>query len=173
MAKKLYISGIDWESIADGEGVRSTIFVSGCNHACEGCHNHETWNYKYGTPINKEIIQMILDNTDSDYIDGITLSGGCPMCNAEALLPVVKAFRKKYGKTKTIWSYCGEYFEDLIEDKTTPQYKLLKMIDVLVDSPFEIHHRNTAIAFRGSTNQRIIDVPISLKKGEPILLDYD
>lgn len=170
--KDLYISGIDWESIADGEGIRTVIFVSGCMHHCNGCHNQETWNYTYGTKMTEAIIQSILEQTESEYISGITLSGGCPMCNAESLLPLVKAFRKKYGKKKNIWCYCGELFEDIIKDKTSYKYKLLKMVDILVDGPFQLDKRNTAIPFRGSTNQRIINVSKSLKSSKAIIMDF-
>jgi len=168
--KELYIAGIDWESIADGLGMRVTVFLSGCDHHCDGCHNKESWDYNYGIPFSRSIENKIFTAVKKDYIDGITLSGGCPMCNATALLPFVKKFKKKF-PTKNIWCFCGETINGILAYKSSDQYKLLEMVDVLVDGPFELSARSTTIPYRGSSNQRVIDVKATLESSHIVELD--
>ncbi len=170
--KELYLSGIDWESIADGLGMRVTIFVSGCEHQCNGCQNEDTWNYQYGEQFTKGIETDIFKSMKREFIDGITLSGGCPMCNATALIPFIKRFKKKF-PDRNIWCYCGETFESIVEDKMSDKYRLLEMIDVLVDRPFVLSKRCTTVPYRGSTNQRVINVKSSLKSTRVIELELE
>ena len=103
----LHVSGVDYESVADGIGFRVTVFVSGCTHHCKGCHNPDTWCSTYGVEFTDFIQEGIFKACEVDYIDGITLSGGCPMCNAKELLPFVRKFKKRF-PNKNIWCYCGE-----------------------------------------------------------------
>ena len=151
------VSGINYESIVDGEGVRVVLYVSGCAHHCNGCHNPITWEANSGKPFTEEIQNSIYEACKPDYIDGLTLSGGCPMCNAKELIPFVKSFKEKF-PDKTIWCYCGETVEEIIEDPKSDKYKLLSLIDVLVDGQFVLEKKNPNLAFRGSSNQRIIKV---------------
>ena len=151
------ISGINYESIVDGEGVRVVLYVSGCTHHCKGCHNPSTWDANSGKPFTEDIQNSIYEACKPDYVEGLTLSGGCPMCNAKELIPFVKSFKEKF-PDKTIWCYCGETVEEIIEDPKSDKYKLLSLIDVLVDGQFVLKKKNPNLAFRGSSNQRIIKV---------------
>ena len=151
------VSGINYESIVDGEGVRVVLYVSGCTHHCKGCHNPSTWDANSGKSFTEEIQNSIYEACKPDYIDGLTLSGGCPMCNAKELIPFVKNFKKRFPH-KTIWCYCGETVEEITEDPESDKYKLLSLIDVLVDGQFVLEKKNPNLAFRGSSNQRIIKV---------------
>jgi anaerobic ribonucleoside-triphosphate reductase activating protein len=166
------VSGVDYESVIDGIGFRVTIFVSGCSHHCKGCHNPDTWCSNYGVGFTDFIQEGIFKACELDYIDGITLSGGCPMCNAKSLLPFVRKFKKRF-PDKTIWCYCGELYEDIIKDKKDDKYKLLKLVDVLVDGEFVLKLRDTTLPFKGSSNQRLIDVKESMKKKEIVRLEID
>ena len=151
------VSGINFESIVDGEGVRVVLFVSGCSHHCKGCHNPVTWNFTNGKDFSKDIQDSIYEASKTDYIDGITLSGGCPMCNASGLLPFVKGFKERFPH-KNVWCYCGETIEEIMEDPKSDKYKLLSLVDVLVDGKFVLEKKNRNIAFRGSSNQRILKI---------------
>lgn len=153
----LNISGFYDNSCTNGEGWRSVIFLSGCPHRCKGCHNPETWVENSGddyTP--EELIQMVLNN--SGFIDGVTLSGGEPFQekNIDELVILVRNLR---AEGLTIWCYTGYLYEDLLEH---PVYStLLKEIDVLVDGPYQKDLFDPDLKFRGSSNQRIIDLTIS------------
>ena len=151
------VSGINYESIVDGEGVRVVLYVSGCTHHCKGCHNPSTWDANSGKPFTEEIQNSIYEACKPDYIDGLTLSGGCPMCNAKGLIPFVKSFKKRFPH-KTIWCYCGETVEEITEDPKSDKYQLLSLVDVIVDGQFVLEKKNPNLAFRGSSNQRIIKV---------------
>ena len=151
------ISGINYESIVDGEGVRVVLYVSGCTHHCKDCHNPSTWDVNSGKPFTEDIQNLIYEACKPDYVEGLTLSGGCPMCNATELIPFVKSFKEKF-PNKTIWCYCGETIEEIIKKPKSDKYRLLSLVDVLVDGPFILEKKNHNLAFRGSSNQRIIKV---------------
>lgn len=152
------IAGIIPESIVDGEGLRYTIFFQGCKHHCKGCHNPETWDLNGGYEMSiEELIQDIKEN--SDLIEGITLSGGDPFVQQE-LLSFLQMFRKEFNNLN-VWAYTGYHFETLLEKPIFKQ--CLEYIDVLVDAPFVLSKRSTALKFKGSSNQRIIDVRKSLE----------
>jgi len=161
--------------IANGEGVRVTLFVSGCTHHCKNCFNKETWNFDYGEPFTKEVEDSIIKLLEPDYIKGLTLLGGEPMepANQKALLPFIKRVRAEFGETKNIWCYTGYVYDrDLLGDsraKCDYTIDLLKQIDVLVDGPFVEKLKNLSLKFRGSSNQRIIDVQKSLKEQRVVL----
>ena len=154
--------------IADGEGVRVSLFVSGCTHHCKGCFQPETWNFDYGEPFDETVEDEILRSIEPDYIAGITLLGGEPMEieNAKRLYPFIKRVREIY-PSKNVWCYSGYTFEELVEREECR--KLLEMVDVLVDGEFVEEQKNISLKFRGSENQRIIDVKKTLKDGNVVL----
>jgi anaerobic ribonucleoside-triphosphate reductase activating protein len=150
--------------ISNGPGVRVSIFMQGCIFHCEGCFNPETWDFKCGNEFTDETIDEVLRLCEPDHIKGLSILGGEPMHpkNIEATTKLAKEFKKKY-PNKTIWSWTGFTFED-IKDK-----EVFKYIDVLIDGQFKIELRNPNLRWKGSSNQRVIDVQKSLKKGEVIL----
>ena len=157
--------------IADGEGVRVSLFVSGCTHHCKGCFQPETWSFDYGNPFDETVEDEIMKALEPDYIAGLTLLGGEPMEseNAKRLYPFVKRVRETY-PSKNVWCYSGYLFEELVEREECR--RLLELIDVLVDGEFVEEQKNIALQFRGSENQRIIDVRKSLKDGNVVLRDF-
>ena len=160
--------------IADGPGVRTTLFVSGCRHHCPGCFQPETWDFDYGESFTHETEQRILESLASDYVDGLTLLGGEPMEpeNQRALLPFVKRVREMY-PGKNIWCYTGYTLEsDLMRGGRAfceATEELLGLIDVLVDGEFILAEKDITLLFRGSRNQRLIDLPATLRGGETVL----
>lgn len=156
--------------IANGEGVRVSLFVSGCTHHCKNCFNAETWDFNYGKPFTKETEDLLIEYLSHDYIDGLTVLGGEPFepSNQSALLPFLKRVRQNLPK-KTIWCYTGYLFDEelLKESRTRCEYtdEMLSLIDVLVDGEFVQDLYDISLSFRGSSNQRIIDVSKSLKTG--------
>ena len=162
--------------IANGVGVRVSLFVSGCRHHCKGCFNPETWNFSYGKPFTNETIEEILKALDHSYIEGLSLLGGEPFEpeNQAALVELTSAVRKKYPQ-KTIWCYSGFLFEDqLLAGKVgDPEIAraLLSNLDVLVDGTFKEELKDPSLLFRGSSNQNIIDVQKSLAEGKMVLLE--
>ena len=162
--------------IANGPGVRVSVFVSGCNHHCKGCFNEIAWDFDYGKPFTNETVQYILKLLEPDYIKGLTILGGEPfdLKNQLYVIELVKAVREKY-PNKSIWCFTGYVFDkDIITYKigTKPMIdNLLKYIDVLVDGPFIETQKNLSLRFRGSENQRLIDIKRSLYYNKIILLD--
>ena len=160
--------------IANGPGVRVTLFVSGCTHHCEGCFNEETWDFQYGAPFTEETVSHILTLLSPDYVAGLTLLGGEPLepANREALLPLLRAVKEKY-PGKNIWCYTGYLFEKDILEKFCVQWEkmeeFLSYLDVIVDGEFIMARKDISLRFRGSGNQRIIRVQESLKRGEAVL----
>ena len=161
--------------IANGVGVRVSLFVSGCRHHCKGCFNPETWAFDYGTPFTDATIREILDACDHDYIEGLSLLGGEPFEpeNQAALLSLTEAFDARFPE-KTIWCYTGFSFEnDLLAGKVGDPVTiraLLSHIDVLVDGKFVEALKDASLLFRGSANQNIIDVKQSLMQDRMIPL---
>lgn len=164
--------------IANGPGVRVTLFVSGCTHHCEGCFNEETWDFQYGEPFTEDTAERILEMLGPDYIEGLTLLGGEPLepGNREALLPLLRAVKEKYPK-KNIWCYSGYLYEkDILERfcvQWEPMREFLSYLDVLVDGEFILARKDISLQFRGSSNQRIIDVQESLKQGRTALWEAE
>ena len=171
----MYYGNIKNTDIANGEGIRVTLFVSGCTHHCKNCFNPETWNFCYGKPFTKEVEDEIIKMLAPDYIKGLTLLGGEPMepQNQEVLLPLVKRVREVYGDKKNIWCYTGYVLDrDLLGEsraKCEHTAELLKNIDILVDGPFIEDLKNLTLKFRGSSNQRIINLPETLKTNNIVL----
>ena len=167
---------IKWTDIANGEGVRISLFVSGCTHHCKNCFNQIAWDFNYGHPFDEEIEEKILRELGKPYIAGLSLLGGEPLepQNQQALLPFVKAVKKKYPE-KDIWCYTGYTWNpvsgELAEGKkNTPDTKnLISLFDVLVDGPFVEELKKITLKFRGSSNQRVLDVKKSLSEKKPVL----
>lgn len=156
---KIRLSGIVDESIVDGPGFRMAVFVQGCPHHCPGCHNPQTHDFEAGTWADTgELAQRALDNP---LLDGITLSGGEPFCQPEACADIAR--RARAGGLN-VWSYSGWTFEELLEKAECRV--LLEQIDVLVDGRFLLDRRTLELRFRGSSNQRLIDVKRSLAEGK-------
>lgn len=155
-------------SFVDGIGVRNSIYVSGCLFACKGCFNQAAQRFDYGEDFTSEWLAKIVQDCAHEAISGITLLGGEPFLNTPVCLEITTAIRQTYGSTKDIWAYSGYTYEQLKTGSLDKQ-ALLKTIDVLVDGPFEIAKRDTTLAFRGSSNQRIIDVNHSLRTNTTIL----
>lgn len=149
---KLHLSGVCYESIADAEGVATTIFFSGCNHHCKGCHSPQTWDFTYGKEVTDELIAEIRSEIlKRPFVKTIVLSGGDPFCSATEVLEFLdKLDLPGY----SIWAYTGFHMKDLIESKDD-KYKLLDRCEYLVDGPFEIDKRDITLKFRGSSNQHI------------------
>lgn len=159
--------------VANGPGVRVSLFVSGCTHRCPGCFNPETWDFQFGAPFGEEQIQEILGYLRPNHIKGLSLLGGEPFEpeNQLAVLELVRRVRAELPQ-KDIWCYSGYLFEALAEGKIgTHSRPLLEQIDVLVDGPFVLERKNLGLRFRGSDNQRIIQVQNSLNIGSIVLWD--
>lgn len=148
--------------IANGEGVRVSLFVSGCTHHCKGCFNEEAQDFNYGAPFTVEVEAELFDALAPAHIAGLTLLGGEPMepSNQVALLPFLRRFREKFGNTKTLWIYTGCTIEELKDNSsrwhTEVTSEILSMTDVLVDGPFIEELKDISLQFRGSSNQRIL-----------------
>ena len=172
----MYFGKINKNDIANGEGVRVSLFVSGCRNCCEGCFNKETWNFKYGEPFEKSHLDQIIEALKFDHIKGLTILGGEPFEpeNQEVVYSIIREVRNTYGNTKNIWMYSGYTMDkDMLpldgKVHTTYTNDILNNIDILVDGRFEIKLLNLALKFRGSSNQRIIDVKQSLEENKIVL----
>ena len=157
--------------VANGAGVRVSLFVSGCTHRCKGCFNAEAWDFSYGKPYEESTEEEILQALDHEYIAGLSLLGGEPFepANQAALLPLLRKVRRAY-PDKTIWCYTGYDFEqDILTERLgdwAVTQEMLAYIDVLVDGEFKIDLKNPNLRFRGSEDQRVIDVKKSLHGDE-------
>ena len=167
---------IKWTDIANGEGVRISLFVSGCTHRCKNCFNQVSLDFSYGEIFDEEIQRKILKELDSSYIAGLTLLGGEPMepSNQAALLPFIRKVKEQL-PNKSIWCYTGcvldektGLFTDVSKNVEQTQ-ELISLFDVLVDGPFVEDLKNIRLKFRGSSNQRIIDVKKTLETRECVL----
>ena len=162
--------------ISNGPGVRVSIFMQGCPFHCKNCFNPETWEFSYGEPFDEAVIDKILAMLTPAYIRGITYLGGEPFEpeNQPGLLELSRRIRAAYPE-KSIWSFTGYLFDrDILAKKLGPwevTQELLSYLDVLVDGPFVASLKNLNLRFRGSSNQRLIDVPASLKTGAVVLWD--
>lgn len=159
--------------IANGPGVRVTLFVSGCTNHCPGCFQKQTWDFNFGHLFTEQTQQQVLEMLAPDYISGLTLLGGEPFepQNQRALLPFVKRVRREF-PDKSIWAFSGFTFEQLIDPKAHPHcektQELLSLIDVLVDGRFVEELKDITLRFRGSSNQRLLDMKKTLQAGKPV-----
>lgn len=161
--------------VANGPGVRVSLFVSGCTHRCKGCFNEESWDFNAGRKFTDETADTIMEALKPDYVSGLTILGGEPMekVNQQGLLPLLRRVRKEYPK-KDIWCFTGYLFDKDILGKMCKEWEetgeLLSLIDVLVDGEFILEQRNLMLKFKGSENQRTIDVKKSLETGDVVLM---
>ena len=156
--------------VANGPGVRVSLFVSGCTHHCKECFNKETWDFQFGKPFTQDTINEILELLSPDYIKGITLLGGEPMeqVNQQGLLPLLRQIREKL-PDKTVWCFTGYDYEKDVLARMVPEWEetkeFLSYLDVLVDGEFKIEQKDLGLIFKGSANQRTILVQESLREG--------
>ena len=155
-------SGIIGSDIANGEGVRVSLFVSGCRHHCKGCFNPDTWDFSAGEPWTAETREKVISACAPVHIQGLSLLGGEPFEpeNQKELLPLLREFRAKFGRSKDVWCYTGCVLETQLRApsqwRCAETDEMLSLIDVLVDGPFIEEQKNISLAFRGSSNQRIL-----------------
>ena len=166
---------INKNDIANGIGIRVTLFASGCTHFCKGCFNQEAWDFEFGEPFTEAVQNELLEALNHSYISGLTLLGGEPMepQNQRALLPFLKDMKEKYPQ-KTVWCYSGYTLEELTGNsraRCEVTDEMLSLIDVLVDGEFVEELKDISLRFRGSANQRLIDLKATLEKGEVVLWD--
>lgn len=164
---QLHVADYKPDVFVDGEGVRCSLYVSGCLFACEGCFNEALWSFRYGQAYTRELEDRILADLAKDYVQGLTLLGGEPFLNTQVCLSLTSRVREVFGSAKDVWCWTGYTFEQLLlegEDKS----ELLSRIDVLVDGPFEESQKDVTLQFRGSRNQRIVDVRASLEQGRAV-----
>ena len=154
------------DTMVDGPGFRTSIYCAGCPNGCKGCHNPQSRNIENGHNASTDEIMEVIK---SDPFANVTFTGGDPMFQAEGFAELAAAIREQ--TEKTIWCWTGFIFEDLLQKPA--QRQLLELIDVLVDGPYMEQLRDTDLVFRGSSNQRIIDVKASLDQGRTVILDYD
>lgn len=170
----MYYAEIKTCDIANGPGVRVTLFVSGCTHRCQNCFNEETWDFKYGKPFTADTENDLINALRPAYVKGLTLLGGEPLerVNQQGLLPFIRRVKKELPE-KNIWCYTGYTFERDVLGKMYAEWEetkeLLSYIDVLVDGEFVQALKDMGLRFRGSSNQRIINLPESLRTGETVL----
>lgn len=171
---EIYISGVNYESLVDGPGVRAAIFLSGCSHGCPGCHNPEAQNPRCGQPAWDLLLQIADEILRRPFLQGITLTGGDPMYYPSetnvflaSLLARLRAKRWYTPKEKDVWLYTGYTWEEIMLDPYRAHLALF--CDVVVDGPFVQNLADRTLQFRGSSNQRMIDVYKSTEKGKPVL----
>ena len=170
---KMRYGAIKYCDIADGEGVRTALFISGCTHRCKGCFQPETWDFDYGEEFTDDVAGAVLDSLEPAYVDGLTVLGGEPMepQNQRALAPFLERVRERF-PAKTVWLYTGDTYERLADPagprRTEFTDRILSCVDVLVDGPFVEGLKDISTRFRGSSNQRLIDMAATRVRGEVV-----
>lgn len=162
------LAGVERQSIVDGPGLRYTIFTQGCSHACPGCHNPDTWSFEGGHLWKVE--QLLTEIDKNPLLSGVTFSGGEPLERPGELLPLAQGIKDR---NLNIVCFTGFTFEELVQRCQTEEdiNQLLPLIDILIDGRFEIDQKDLRLRFRGSHNQRILDLPASLKKNRPVVME--
>lgn len=159
----MHCGNVKYCDIANGTGVRTSVFVSGCTHCCAGCFQPETWDFSYGSPFDEAMEEEILESLAPAYIDGLTVLGGEPMepANQPAVLGLLQKVRERFPQ-KSIWLFTGDVYEDLLKPenprRTLATEGIFDCVDVLVDGPFIQERAQAGLRFRGSSNQRLIDM---------------
>ena len=172
----MYYGTIKKFDIANGEGVRVTLFVSGCRNHCKNCFQPQTWDFDYGEPFTEETQEQILEWLEPSYVNGLTLLGGEPFEpeNQRALVPFLRRVRERYPQ-KTVWSFSGFTLEELKDENCRGRFEvtdeMLSLLDVLVDGRFVEELKNISLRFRGSSNQRLIDMNETRRQGKIVLWD--
>ncbi len=169
---------IYYNDVANGIGCRTALFVSGCTHHCKECFNEVTWDFNYGDPYTEETESAILESIAPSYVNGLTILGGEPMevRNQEAIWPLIEKIRKEM-PDKTIWIYSGYTLEELRDSSNKRCHgeftdMILENIDILVDGEFVLEKKDITLRFRGSSNQRVIDMKKTMRTGDIILSEY-
>ncbi|MGN1227827.1 MAG: anaerobic ribonucleoside-triphosphate reductase activating protein [Christensenellales bacterium] len=163
---KLRIAGVENDSITDGPGLRFVVFTQGCPHNCKGCHNPQTHSLNGGTEIDCEELLKMIDN--NPLLSGVTISGGEPILQAKALIPFADAVKQR---KLNLALYTGFTYEQLMEKNDSDILQLLKYVDVIIDGKFEIEKKSFDLKFKGSSNQRIIDMQKSLNEKKVVLME--
>ena len=166
----MYYHNIDHCDMLNGEGIRVSLWVSGCSLHCKGCQNPQTWGFNSGIPFDKDALRELYEALDKQYIQGLTLTGGNPMDNIPEILYICRTVKERF-PNKDIWLYSGYTFEQ-IQEWEIGKY-VLEYVDVLVDGPYIEEQRDVSLHWRGSKNQRIINVPKTLKQGKIITIQND
>ncbi|QUF85672.1 anaerobic ribonucleoside-triphosphate reductase activating protein [Clostridium butyricum] len=165
----MYYSKIKFNDVANGPGLRLSLFTSGCTHHCKGCFQPETWNFKNGEPFTLEKQKYIIEKSKNKYIAGLSLLGGDPLDNVDGILPLLQEYRKTFAATKSIWLWTGYLFEEILKDDL--KSKVLPFIDVIIDGKFEENLKDITLKYKGSTNQRVIDVKKSVDTHTVVLYE--
>ncbi|WP_394903559.1 anaerobic ribonucleoside-triphosphate reductase activating protein [Clostridium butyricum] len=165
----MYYSKIKFNDVANGPGLRLSLFTSGCTHHCKGCFQPETWNFKNGEPFTLETQKYIIEKSENKYIAGLSLLGGDPLDNVDGILPLLQEYRKTFAATKSIWLWTGYLFEEILKDDLKSE--VLPFIDVIIDGKFEENLKDITLKYKGSTNQRVIDVKKSVDTHTVVLYD--
>ncbi|WP_455793420.1 anaerobic ribonucleoside-triphosphate reductase activating protein [Clostridium butyricum] len=165
----MYYSKIKFNDVANGPGLRLSLFTSGCTHHCKGCFQPETWNFKNGEPFTLETQKYIIEKSKNKYIAGLSLLGGDPLDNVDGILPLLQEYRKTFAATKSIWLWTGNLFEEILKDDL--KSKVLPFIDVIIDGKFEENLKDITLKYKGSTNQRVIDVKKSVDTHTVVLYE--
>ncbi len=172
------LSGIKKSDISNGEGIRTSIFVSGCRNRCKNCFNKDTWDFGFGFVFDEAVMEEVLATFKHSFVKGLTVLGGEPMEpeNQRALLPFIKEFKRRY-PDKDLWLYTGNLYEELIGQRGE-HYKhlditeeLLSYVDILVDGPFIEEEKSIGLRFRGSKNQRVIDLNKTRRENKIVIWD--
>ena len=166
----MYYSKSKVNDVANGPGLRISLFTSGCTHHCKGCFQPETWCFTSGKPYTEEVQNSIIEKSHGKYIAGLSLLGGDPFDNVDGVLGLLKEYRDTFGDTKTVWLWTGYLIEEVMNSEQMS--KVLPFVDVIVDGEFIEEQKDITLKYMGSSNQRVIDVPKTLEAGEIILLDY-
>lgn len=168
----MYYADIKNVDVANGPGVRVSLFVSGCTHRCKDCFNPESWDFSYGKPFDEEASAKLMALLEPCYVRGLSLLGGEPFApeNQAAVLDFVRQVREEF-PLKDIWCWTGYIYEDLAAGKVGEHSReLLTQLDVLVDGPFILEQKDITLRFRGSANQRVLNAQASITAGEPVLM---
>ncbi len=165
-----YVADYKAFNFVDGEGVRCSLYLSGCPFRCPGCYNVAAQNFHYGQPYSQDLEDQIMEDLSQDYVQGLTLLGGEPFLNTQVAIRICERIREEFGHTKDIWSWTGYTWDELQKD-SADKLKMLSLIDILVDGRFLQDKMDLSLQFRGSSNQRIIDVPKSLASGDVVIWD--
>lgn len=171
-------ANIKYCDIANGQGVRTSLFVSGCTHRCPGCFNEVAWDFSYGDPFDDAVADAVMESLEPSYIAGLTVLGGEPMepANQAVLAPFLKKVKEAFPQ-KDVWVYTGDVYEELV-DPANPRHTrwtdpMLDCIDVLVDGPFVEDLKDITLRFKGSQNQRVLDVARTREAGRAMPWEDD
>lgn len=167
----MYYHNITCPDMNNGDGLRVVLWLSGCSHHCTGCQNPQTWNENSGIVFDSAAQQELIDKLGLDYISGITLSGGDPLYvgNRVEVLKLCRIIRRTFGSTKTIWLYTGYAYEEIMRNKAMRE--IVQWCDILIDGEYKEELRDVGLHWRGSSNQRVIDVQATLAEGRLVLYE--